>query len=77
MIRDAGIEIFYRNDPPPPGQTPPGQTPHGQTPPPPADVYCSRRYASYWNAFLSNYVKFIDMVKKLINHRSPFSETSE
>ena len=33
--------------PPPPGQTPaPGQIPH------PADGHCSRRYASYWNAFL-------------------------
>ena len=26
--------------------------PSGQTPPPPSDGYCSRRYASYWNAFL-------------------------
>ena len=43
------------------GQTPsPGQTPllRRQTPPmadrhpPPADGYCSGRYASYWNAFL-------------------------
>ena len=35
------------------GQTTPGQTPPlGQTPPPPADSYCSGRYASYWNAFL-------------------------
>ena len=34
------------------GYTPPGQTPPlGQTPPP-ADGYCSGRYASYWNAFL-------------------------
>ena len=41
----------------PPGQTPqvdtlPGQTPPGRHPPPPADGYCSGRYASYWNAFL-------------------------
>ena len=43
--------------PPPdrlPGQTPPGKPPR-QTPlgrHPPADGYCSARYASYWNAFL-------------------------
>ena len=46
-------------DPPdryPPGQTPPGQTPlmgrHSPDTPPPADGYCSGRYASYWNALL-------------------------
>ena len=39
---------------------PPGRhTPRGQTPPPradttPQDGYCSRRYASYWNALLFN-----------------------
>ena len=51
--------------PPWPGTTPPrdqahtprpGTPPRKQTPPreqtPPADGYCSRRYASYWNAFL-------------------------
>ena len=32
--------------------TPPGKTPPRQTPPPPVDGYCSRRYASYWDAFL-------------------------
>ena len=26
--------------------------PPGQTPQPPSDGHCSRRYASYWNAFL-------------------------
>ena len=49
----------------PPGQTPPGKYPQVDTPqadtplgrdPPgqtfPKDGYCSRRYASYWNAFL-------------------------
>ena len=45
----------------PPGQTPlhpqedthpPGKTPLGRHPPPPGDGYCSRWYASYWNAFL-------------------------
>ena len=31
--------------------------PPGQTPPlPSADVYCSGRYASYWNAFLFIYL---------------------
>ena len=37
-----------------PGQAPPGRHPPRQTrqtPPPPADGYCSGRYASYWNAF--------------------------
>ena len=53
----------------PPMQTPPDQTPPSQTPPradtPPgqtpssANGYCSRRYASYWNAFLSFSNKFI------------------
>ena len=40
---------------PSPGQTPPpawAGTPPGRHPPPPADVHCSGRYASYWNAFL-------------------------
>ena len=43
----------------PPGKHPPGrhpQDPGRHTPradtPPPADGYCSGRYASYWNAFL-------------------------
>ena len=30
--------------------------PPGQTPPRPADGYCSGRYASYWNAFLLQYI---------------------
>ena len=34
-----------------PGKHPPGQTPLGRQTPP-RDSYCSRRYASYWNAFL-------------------------
>ena len=40
---------------PPPGQTPPtplGRHPLGRHPNPPSDGHCSRRYASYWNAFL-------------------------
>ena len=50
---------------PPPEQTPPcANSPLGRhppqadptwqtpTPPPPADGYCSKRYASYWNTFL-------------------------
>ena len=39
-------------DTPPPGKHPPSRPPPGQTPPPPADGYCSRQYASYWNASL-------------------------
>ena len=39
-----------------PGRHPPGRQPRADTPlgrhPPPADGYCSGRYASYWNAFL-------------------------
>ena len=55
----------------PPGQTPPwAHTPLGTHPPPeqtptpgrdpPADSYCSGRYASYWNAFLvhNNFIIF-------------------
>ena len=37
----------------PPGrQTPPGHTPPRAGHPPSRNGYCSRRYASYWNAFL-------------------------
>ena len=39
----------------PPGRHTPPQAdtpPPRQTPPLPTDGYCSRRYASYWNAFL-------------------------
>ena len=32
--------------------TPLGRHPRADYPPPPADGYCSGRYASYWNAFL-------------------------
>ena len=37
-------------DIPPQTDTPQADTPLGR--PPPADSRCSRRYASYWNAFL-------------------------
>ena len=53
------------------GQTPPGQiSPLGQTfswadTPPPADGYCSRRYASYWNAFLFLWAKASDFNRNL------------
>ena len=36
-------------------QPPPQQTP-GQTPLPPANSYCSGRYAPYWNAFLFGFI---------------------
>ena len=41
------------------GRHPPADTPPGRHPPP-ADGYCSRRYASYWNAFLFSYFKQYD-----------------
>ena len=57
---------------------PPRKTPFGQTPPgrhplprhPPADGYCSGRYASYWNAFLFQFsLSFFCII--LINGRHP------
>ena len=45
-----GYQLLWDQAPPP--QT--RHTPHppGSGTPPPADGYCCRRYASYWNAFL-------------------------
>ena len=41
-----------------------GCTPPGQTPPHPQDGHCSRRYASYWNAFL--------LVVRLLKQRATY-----
>ena len=40
------VPDFFQGGVHPPKQTPPRQTPS------PIDGHCSRRYASYWNAFL-------------------------
>ena len=67
-IWNAGIH------PPHPGRHPPADTP-GQTtpPPPPADGYCSRWFASYWNAFLFGmllgFSRAASLIKTIINYR--------
>ena len=43
---------FWQADVPWQADTPRADTPLADRHPPPADGYCSGRYASYWNAFL-------------------------
>ena len=58
ILFTGGSASVHTGIPPRPGADPPG------TIPPPADGYCCRRYASYWNAFL---LKFIIIKEQCIH----------
>ena len=53
-VQGGGVHLSWPGRHPWLGRHPPWPVRHppGQADTPPADSYCSRRYASYWNAFL-------------------------
>ena len=64
-----GRGVSVQRDPPPYSYV---QAPWSRPPPPPADGYCSGRYASYWNAFLSS--NFITIIKMTTWNNFPVAD---